>query len=112
MTMMRDINVVFRLLIVIDSVNHFTCGVGIVSPTALLQLFRFDIQLWIFIKLEELFLNLLHHLSARTAFIVFANFNRQHLFLLEVVKQVGARQHIQRANKPFAKRQVKNIFHR
>ncbi|MMZ64356.1 hypothetical protein D1872_266800 [compost metagenome] len=111
MTVMRHVHVMFSLLIIVNRVDHFAGRVGIVRPTAQLKLFRFDVQLWIFIQIKQLFFDLLHHLRSRAAFIVLAHFNRQHLFLLKVVEQVRARQQIQGTNQPFTERQIEDIFH-
>ena len=109
---MRHVNVMLGLLIIVNGVNHFTGGVGVIGPAALLQLFRFHVKIRILIELEKLFLNFLHYLRARAAFVVLAHFNRQHLFWLKVVEQIGARDQAQRPEQPFAKRQIKDIFHR
>ncbi|MNN54983.1 hypothetical protein D3C81_1698320 [compost metagenome] len=66
----------------------------------------------IFIQIKELFFDFLHDLRASPAFIILAHFDGQHLFLLEVVEQIRARQQIQGANQPFAERQVEDVFHR
>ncbi|MOA27139.1 hypothetical protein D3C78_1479900 [compost metagenome] len=99
------------MLIIVNRIDHFAGRVGIVRATAQLKLFRFDVQLWIFIQIKQLFFDLLHHLRTRTAFVVFAHFNCQHLFLLKVVEQVRARQQIQGTNQPFTERQIEDIFH-
>ena len=112
MAVMRDVNIVLRLLVVVDGVDHFARRIGVVGPAALLQLFRFDVQVRVFIQIEQLLFDLLNDLRTRAALIILAHFNGQHLFLLEVVKQVRARQQIQRADQPFAERQVKDVFHR
>ncbi|CSR52436.1 Uncharacterised protein [Shigella sonnei] len=98
MPMMRDINVMFSLLVVVDSVDHFARCIRVISPTALFQFFRLNFQLRVFIQLKKLFLDFLYYLRSCAAFVVFAHFNSQHLFLLEVIKQIRTRQQIQRTN--------------
>ena len=112
MAVVRHVNVVFRLLVIVDGVNHLARRIGVVGPAALLQLFRFDVQVRIFIQIKQLLLDFLNDLRSRAALIVLAHFDSQHLFLLKVVKQVRARQQVQRADQPFAERQVKDVFHR
>ena len=109
---MGNVHIVLGLLVIVNGVNHFTRRIRIVCPAALLQLFRFDVQVRIFIQIKQLLLYFLHNLSACATFVVFAHFNGQHLFLLEVVKQIRARQQIQGADQPFAERQIEDVFHR
>ena len=90
MAMMWDIHIVLSLLIVIDSVDHFASGIGVIGAPALLQLLRLDLEIRIFIQLKQLLLHFLHHLGARAALIVLAHLNRQHLFWLKVIEQIGA----------------------
>ncbi|MNN45378.1 hypothetical protein D3C81_1597110 [compost metagenome] len=111
MAMVRNVDIVLGLLVIVDGVDHLTRRIGVIRPTTLLKLLRFHIQFRIFIQLKKLFLHFLHNLRACTALIVFTHFNRQHLFWLEIVKQIRTWQQFQRANQSFAKRQVENVLH-
>ena len=112
MAVVRHIDVVLSLLVIVNGVNHFARRVGIVRPTALFKLFRLHVQIRIFIQIKQLLLNFLHYLCTCAAFIVLTHFDSQHLFLLEVVEQIGAWQQVQGTDEPFAERQVEDIFHR
>ena len=102
--MMRDIHVVLGLLVIVDSIDHFTGRIGVIGAAALLQLFWFHLQIRVFIQLKQLFFDLLHHLGAGAAFVILAHFDGQHLFWFKVVEQIGARNQAQRADQPFAER--------
>ena len=41
---MGNVHIVLGLLVIVNGVNHFTRRIRIVCPAALLQLFRFDVQ--------------------------------------------------------------------
>ena len=103
MPMMWNVDIVLGLFVVVDGVDHFTGRIGVIGSTALFQLFRFHVQIRIFVQIKQLFLHFLYHLSASAALIVFTHFNRQHLFWLKVVEQIGTRDQAQRTKQSFAK---------
>src|SRR5471030_2343431 len=112
MPVVREIDVLLSLLVVINRADHFAGRIGIISSAAQFQFFWLHIQVRIFVQLEQLFLDFLHDGGTRAAFEEFTHFNRQHLFLLEVVQQIRTRQQVQRANQAFAEWQVEDVFHR
>ncbi len=97
------------LLVVIDGIDYFASGIRVIGPAALLQLLRLNVKIRVLYSSNSCF-STFCTTGARTAFVVLAHLNRQHLFWLKVVEQVRAWDQAQGADQPFAKRQVEDVF--
>ena len=78
------------LLVVIDGIDYFASGIRVIGPAALLQLLRLNVKIRVLYSSNSCFSTFCTTWGARTAFVVLAHLNRQHLFWLKVVEQVRA----------------------